>query len=116
MRRNRKPLPNRAIKAVPPKLAKASAEINTAIAEVADAVNAIADAGSPFVDADLVTGTNRISHGLGRPVLGIVVVARDPDPSFAVGFDPAQMSNPIPERQVFLEVIGAPMRARIFLF
>ncbi len=96
---------------------KDSAEINSAVAEIVDTVNANALAKERvYIDADLVIGVNRIGHGLGRPVIGIIAVPRDPDPGFSCGFDPAQLSNPIPDRQVFLDVVGGPMRTRIFVF
>ncbi len=114
MRRVRRPLPNRALRSSPPRVT--SPEINEAIREVSDTVNAAADAGAPFYDIELVTGTNRISHALGHPPIGWIVVPRDPDPSFGWGFDPAQMTNAHPDKTSHIEVVGGPMKARLLPF
>ena len=115
MRRARRIGRNRATVSSPSKVV-GEAKLNAAIAEISDAVNGMADKGAPYTDVELVTGTNRISHALGRPALGWIVVPRDPDPSFGWGFDVSQLTNAHPDRTSHIEVVGGPMKARLFAF
>lgn len=75
----------------------------------------------PFVDAieielELVTGVNRINHGLERPARGVIVVPRSADAAFAWAFDWRQLTNPQPHRQAWIDVVGGSMHARVVVF
>lgn len=91
-----------------------SRSIERAIGQVADAVNAVVETGRTYVDADLVIGTNRIAHGLGRPAIRVEVIPATANATFAWGFDPAQSTNATPERLAYVEVTGTAMTARLF--
>lgn len=67
-------------------------------------------------EVDLVTGTNYVSHTLGRRPRGCVVTPKTPSAAFACGYDWDQPNNPNPERQVLLEVVGGPMTVRVVFF
>ena len=53
---------------------------------------------------DLVIGTNRIPHGLGRPVAGYTITPTVASAAFAHAID---RENPHPELTVWIVVIGA---------
>lgn len=91
--------------------------VERAVDELARAVeraagSPLAQAGVP-VDVDLVVGTNRVAHGLGRRVQFVFVVPKYADAAFAWAFDPDQPDNPTPERQVQIDVIGTDMPCRL---
>lgn len=73
-------------------------------------------AASSVLEVDLIVGTNRLSHGLGRRPLGVVVTPKEAAESFAWGYDWHQPDNPHPERQAWIVVVGAPMTARLVFF
>ncbi len=52
----------------------------------------------------LIVGTNKIPHGLGRPVIGYTLTPTVADASFTHRID---RSNPNPEREVWIVVGGA---------
>lgn len=54
-------------------------------------------------DIDLVVGSNKINHGLGRELLGWLVVRRDTDDSI---YD-TQVSNPTPQLTLVLVSSGS---------
>jgi hypothetical protein len=56
------------------------------------------------VTVDLVVGTNRVRHGLGRAVTGYSVVPTVASAAFAHALD---VTNPRPELEVWIEVVGA---------
>lgn len=60
---------------------------------------------------DLVIGTNKVRHGLGRAALGYSLVATVADAAFAHAIDD---TNPRPELEVWISVSGAAQpRARV---
>ena len=56
------------------------------------------------VSFNLVVGTNKVSHGLGRPCTGYTVTPTTVSAAFAHALD---TTNPHPEREVWITVIGA---------
>ena len=56
------------------------------------------------IDYDLIVGTNKIPHGLGRRVAGYTLTATVADASFSHAID---KTNPNPERELWIVVIGA---------
>lgn len=87
--------------------------IDRAFATLFDEVQRLAADSISFVDVDLANGVNRIDHNLDRPVSFVWLVKTTTAPGFDFAFDPAQASNPIPRRQVWIEVVGGPARARL---
>jgi hypothetical protein len=66
------------------------------------------------VTFDLVIGSNHVRHSLGRDVVGYSLTATVADASFAHAID---ATNPIPGREVWIDVIGAAQPgARIEVF
>lgn len=64
--------------------------------------------------SDLAIGTNVIRHGLGRPLLGYVLTPTVASAAFAHALD---VTNPHPESEVWITVIGAAQPgARIEVF
>lgn len=63
------------------------------------------------VVVDLVVGVNRIRHGLGRPHDGYALVARGANAAFAHGL--ATETNPRPDREIWIEVVGSSMSGAI---
>lgn len=55
-------------------------------------------------DVDLVVGTNKIPHGLGRRCVGYGITARSADATFAHAID---KTNPRPDLEVWITVVGA---------
>lgn len=53
--------------------------------------------------ADLVVGTNKIRHGLGRSVTGFTLVPTVANASFASALN---VANPSPELEVWIDVVG----------
>lgn len=106
-RRRNRSVPRARVAAAPINLGK---DLDaTAVNRAVDAASAVAlagaagyvgQAGAP-IDVDLVVGINRISHGLGRPVLGVIAMPRDASGS-TPGFDPSQPGNASPQHQVWL--------------
>lgn len=85
--------------------ADSPAAIERAVEVLGDQIDTIAgaallEAGEP-IDVTLAIGTNRIDHGLGRPVRFVFAIPATGNPM--PGFDPAQESNPHPSRQVWLD-------------
>lgn len=119
--RRRRPIPRAAaIVASPPATTKDgprdATAVDRAIDELAEAINRVVDPGQGFVEVDLIVGTNRINHGLGRIPLGVDVVPKDAASAFAWGYDWTQPDNPVPDRQIWLDVVGAPVTARVFMW
>lgn len=85
-----------------------------ALDQVARAVDANADSVYQ-VDVDLVVGSNRIEHGLGRAPAWIIVMPAEADALFAWAWDPTQPSNPRPALLVDLVTVGVAMRARVVI-
>jgi hypothetical protein len=56
------------------------------------------------VEFDLVIGTNKIPHGLGRAVAGYTITPTVADASFAHRID---RENPTPEKTCWIVVVGA---------
>lgn len=54
-------------------------------------------------NVDLVLGTNKLPHKLGRAVAGYVITLKTADLGFGHALDE---SNPAPEREVWIEVVG----------
>jgi hypothetical protein len=118
-RRNRR-LPRPVAKMAPINLGATleADEVNRAIDDVVEVANratdgSLAGAAAPF-DVDLAVGTNKISHGLGRPVIGFLWIPRTAGAA-APGFDPNQPGNATPDRQVWITASGAG-RYRLILF
>lgn len=66
------------------------------------------------IEFDLVVGTNKIPHGLGRPVAGYSLTPTVADPTFAHAID---RDNPRPDLTVWIEVVGvAQPKAILFVF
>lgn len=81
-----------------------NAEVDVSLKQVEQAVQALQAARQrDVVQADLVVGTNRIAHGLGRAVRGYTVTATVADASFAHALD---LANPHPDREVWITVVG----------
>lgn len=77
-----------------------------AIANVSDAVQALQSRGTfAHVDADLVVGTNVVTHGLGRAVRAVQLTPSVADATFSWAWN-RTASNPHPDRQVLIDVIG----------
>lgn len=55
------------------------------------------------VTFDLVVGTNRIAHSLGRPVAGYTITPTTADATFAHAID---RDNPRPDLEVWITVVG----------
>ncbi len=91
------------------------AKVDASLKLVEQAVQALqANASRDLVQADLIVGTNRIAHGLGRAVRGYTVTATAADASFAHALD---LSNPHPDREVWITVVGvAQTDAQIEVF
>ena len=53
---------------------------------------------------DLAIGTNRVPHGLARPVLGYTITPTVASAAFAHAID---MTNPRPQLEVWITVVGA---------
>lgn len=103
--------------ASPPRLdLKRPDTIERAISSVSDAANeALARISlSQPLEVDLTVGANRVSHGLGRTPLGVLVVPQSADASFGWSYDWNQPGNPIPQRSAVIDVVGVAMRARVF--
>ena len=67
-----------------------------------------------FKVVNLVVGTNRVRHGLGRPVLGYTIT-----PTFCtIAFGHAlNLENPHPELEVWIDVVGSDQdQARVEVF
>ena len=79
---------------------KGSEEFDTrterAIEDLATAVNTLGEVSYFEDDVTLVIGTNTINHGLGREPTFVWVMPKTQSAAFAVGWDPAQPSNPKP--------------------
>ena len=56
------------------------------------------------VEVDLVVGTNKVRHGLGRPVAGYTITPTVADATFAHRID---RENPRPDLEVWIVVINA---------
>lgn len=56
------------------------------------------------ITADLVIGTNKVRHGLGRDVFGFTVTPTVVSAAFAFALDTA---NPNPRLEVWITVVGA---------
>lgn len=56
-----------------------------------------------LVTADLTIGTNKLPHGLGRAVDGYALTATVASAAFAHALN---LSNPHPEREVWIDVVG----------
>lgn len=52
---------------------------------------------------DLVVGTNKVRHGLGRAAAGYTIVPTTADATFAHAVD---STNPHPEREIWVTVVG----------
>lgn len=66
------------------------------------------------VDVDLVVGTNRVQHDLGRAATGYTLTATVADATFAHCID---KSNPNPDREVWIVVVGvAQPGARVEIY
>jgi hypothetical protein len=55
------------------------------------------------IEFDLVVGTNKVQHGLGRPVAGYTITPTVADATFAHAIDRA---NPRPDLTVWIVVVG----------
>jgi hypothetical protein len=62
------------------------------------------------VTVDLVVGTNRVRHGLGRAVTGYTVTATVADATFAHAID---RNNPRPDLEVWIAVVGVAQPAAV---
>lgn len=76
-----------------------------ALDNVGDAVQKLQQARArTVVDQDLVIGTNKVRHGLGRAATGYTLVATVADATFAHAIDD---SNKRPDREIWIVVVGA---------
>lgn len=102
----RRIIPMRAAKlAVVP--AVADVEIDRAIGAVADAVQELqARRERVHVVATLVTGTNRVRHGLGRPFAGYTITPTVANAAFAHAL--SSTKNPRPDLEVWIDVVNGP--------
>lgn len=82
-------------------------QVDRAINVVRDAVATLQSDRQRFVtDADLVIGTNKIRHGLGRAVVGYSITPSIATIAFAHALD---RENPRPDREVWIDVVGSDM-------
>ncbi len=82
-----------------------------AVEALASAVQALQSVSNrAVVVADLVVGTNRIEHGLGRAARGYNVVPTTADAAFAHAID---LTNPRPDLEVWVTVVGVSQDAAI---
>ncbi len=80
------------------------ADTNRALTSIAFAVQKVQSDRKRFVvEADLVVGTNKIPHSLGRPCAGYTVTPTEADATFAHAID---KTNPRPDREVWITVVG----------
>jgi hypothetical protein len=76
-----------------------------ALDQVSDAVQSLqASRSRVVVTQDLVIGTNKVRHGLGRAAAGYTLVATVADAAFAHAISD---SNPRPDLEVWVTVVGA---------
>jgi len=80
-----------------PQVARAFEETGAAIERLQRARNREAKV------VDLVVGTNKVQHGLGRDALGYTMVATVADATFAHAMD---IANPHPDLEVWITVVG----------
>jgi hypothetical protein len=101
--------------ASPPQLGKDrdASDVDRAIDDLSQAIGRLGE-GESFTDVDLVVGTNRLNHGLGRRPVALEVMPAAANASFAWGYDPEQADNPHPDRQAWITVTGTAMAARVF--
>lgn len=114
MRRPRRPIAQRAIVPASTSVSKEGPSLDIAIGDMRLAIERLRDEQYTYTDVDLVIGTNKVSHGLGKRPVRVEVMPYEADDLFAWGFNPGQPDNPIPERVAEIEVIGVAMTARIF--
>jgi hypothetical protein len=88
---------------------------NRALAQVGDAVQKLqAKRDRDAKTVDLLVGTNKVRHGLGRPVLGYTIT-----PTYlTIAFGHAlNTGNPHPELEVWIDVVGSDQeKARVEIF
>ncbi len=91
-----------------------SDKIERAFDEIIEPINELITRSVIFYDTvTLVTGSNRIIHGIGRKPVMVTVTPMDANASYAWGWDPGQSGNPNPNRQTDVTVAGGPFTARI---
>ena len=90
--------------------------VERAIDAVTEKVDELLTGGDTYVaDLDLVVGANVVTHGLGRVPALVTVIPRTASAAFAWAWDPAQSGNRSPERLTTVDVVGVPMRARVYV-
>ncbi len=62
------------------------------------------------LEFDLIIGVNRIPHSLGRPCVGYTITPTVASAAFGHAID---RTNPRPDREVWIEIIGADQDAAI---
>lgn len=73
-----------------------------------------AERGRAVVAYDLIVGTNRVPHSLGRDARGYTITPSVADATFAHAID---LTNPRPDREIWISVVGvAQPRAQIEVF
>lgn len=88
-----------------PKAFDVSDQIQRAIQESEQAIRASMAAEWRIIDADLVIGRNKLSHGLGRAPRFVLIQPTVASASF--GWAINLVDNPVPELQAWIDVIGA---------
>lgn len=79
-------------------------KIDRALSGLRDAVHEIQEQRSrDVVQVDLVIGTNKVRHGLGREVVGYSVTPTVASSAFAHAID---RTNPRPTLEVWIDVVG----------
>ena len=90
--------------------------------QIARAIDAVADAVQDVqgraqrarTTANLVIGTNKVRHGLGRPCVGYTITPSVATIAFAHALNAA---NPRPDLEVWISVVGSDMpKAQIEVF
>jgi hypothetical protein len=81
-----------------PVIGRMAGQIEQAVQQVQQARSRV------VVTADLAIGTNRVRHGLGRPVVGYTLTPTAASAAFAHAINTA---NTNPELEVWIDVIGA---------
>ena len=86
-------------------------QVDRAITEVRSSVQRLETQRSRVViTAALVVGTNKIRHGLGRPVLGYTITPTVAAADFAHALD---RTNPHPHLEVWIAVVGTEQPAAV---
>jgi hypothetical protein len=84
-------------------------QTDRAIAAVRTAVERLEEARQyDVLTVDLVVGSNKVRHGLGRPVVGYTITPTVADASFAHAID---RDNPRPQAEVWIDIVGVDQPA-----